>query len=465
MPFPYDSPVLRRRLIALALLASLAHLSGCLQSAQRSTPQQSLQALGPDGKPAMTQQELGALVRAFADKYVEVTSQAFDEMQAKGMAPEARAAAHGRRAFGAASAYSIAAQPNPEVGLLDMVVQVTLEREIWTRGEAELVFAGNAPILMNAYDRLDADAWALAGRIFTEEQLDTLRDAVENWLIANPQQRYLAFVQVDEFARLRDQSALGSVGKTGGLSMLAPINDATRAAEEIRLLGERALYIVQRMPRLARMQVDLFTAGLLLQPETERLLHATDTIPPALESLSKSLGELPDQVRAERAEIVRSVEEAIARQRDEALRALDERAATLGTLIADGRTLVKEAGPLADSVRETAAAADRAVATVDGLLQRIEARPKGADGAAPESHVEALADAAEKLANATRDLDRALANADTLLRSPEWSARISDVSGAAATRINHAGLWGLALIGAFFAGLIAYRRLAPRARA
>lgn len=418
----------------------------------------SIQAVGPDGKPRLTQAELSALVRGFADRYAEICNQALDRIKDQQATPRARVVAQGRKAFGAASVFAIAARPNPEVALLDMVVQVTVEREVYTRGPARDVFGEQAVILEEAYDRLDTEVWALARRVFTEEQLDELVSAVEEWVVANPDQRYLGFVQIENFAKLRQNSSLGAVGSPGGLSMLAPINEATRAADEIRLLGERALFLAQRMPSLVEAQAQLLVYDALGQPEVVEALAGLRAVSVAVEGLSKTINELPEAVRVERASIIADVRLAVAEEREALFEEIETAAADSRTVVADLRAAVDGARPLAADAKDAAAALRDSLATVDRLAASLDP-----DGAGPQPAAASLADANAAL----KELSALLRDSRAMLESGAWAQRVREVDDAASRRITHIGLWGAGLIVLFFGCLVGYRaisgRMTPRA--
>lgn len=449
---------LASRTLAIALAASLLAASGCFQTEKPRAADPSagsIQALGPDGKPRLTQAELSALVRAFADRYTEICNQALDDLKRLVHTPRARAVAQGRKAYGAASMYAIAARPNPEVALLDLAVQVTVEREIYTRGAATEVFAEHASILEEAYDRLDADVWALAARVFTEAQLDELRDAIEQWLVDNPNQRYLGFVQVDNFARFRQNSSLGDVGSPGGLSMLAPINEATRAADEIRLLGERALYVAQRMPLLVEAQAELLVYNSLGQPEVAQASERLELLSDSLSLLASKIDSLPETIAEERGKALQGAAEILAKEREAIVGQLNVATGDARAAIADLRETVGGAGPLASDAKEAAAALRDALATVDRLAMTLDP-----DGAGPERMSLPNAE------HALQELGAVLRETRTLLESESWGKRVGDIDDAAGRRVNHAGLVGAGLLILCFSLALAYRvaasRLVPR---
>jgi len=88
---------------------------------------------GSKKQPAyvMTEAELQAQVMAFADRYVSVISAASLEYDAQSSSPENRGIIRSQIVYSIANAFIIAAEPDPDAALLDLVVMVTLGRVIF----------------------------------------------------------------------------------------------------------------------------------------------------------------------------------------------------------------------------------------------------------------------------------------------------------------------------------------------
>jgi hypothetical protein len=79
----------------------------------------------------MTEAELQAQVMAFADRYVSIISAASLEYDARSPSPENRGIIRSQIVYSIANAFIIAADPDPDAALLDLVVMVTLGRIIF----------------------------------------------------------------------------------------------------------------------------------------------------------------------------------------------------------------------------------------------------------------------------------------------------------------------------------------------
>ncbi len=455
---------LRRVALGFFFALAVAAAPSCVSTGLRDDKSPgSLQALGPEGRPRLTQAEVGGLVRSFADKYVAVVNQAITEMMERTSDPAARAVAQRRRLASASSAYSIAATPNPEVALLDLAVLVTVEREIIVRGDMHDAFGDLVNILTNAYDKVDSDVWGLVSRVFTPQQTEELTDAIERWLTANPDLKDASFIRVEEFAKLRSESTLSRVGQPGGLSMLAPINEATRAADDIRQLGERALFLTQRLPQVIRWQAELLVGDALGDPRSLAALGNVKGVGDGVSRLAATLEELPAEVQRERRETIRAVRDTVAAERDAAIALVDERTATLSQLLREARGALADADGLSARLTAAAESARLSLDAVERLAGRfVAAEPDPTDRGAPTA--KAYLASIDALATAADRLSESLAASERLLASNDMARHTQTISTAAEARINQVTRSVVIVIASFFACLAAYRLVTVRAR-
>lgn len=398
------------------------------------------------------------MVRAYADKYVAVMNQALSEMMSRTQDADARALAARRRLGSASSAYSIAAQPNPEVSLLDMAVLVTVEREMIVRGDLQEAFGEDTRLLTDAYDKVDSDIWDLVRRVYSPAQIDELTDAIERWLTANPDLRDATFIRVDDFAKLRAESTLSRVGRPGGLSMLAPINEATRAADDIRLLGERAMFLTQRLPQVIRWQAELLVSTSLGDPRVQGVVGEVRTLSATVADLVSSLNRLPAEVRDEREAIIRETESAIIRQRDGLISAIEGKSETLRVLLEDARAAMRESDALTSRLGAAAESARAAAESADRLVSRFAGGPDGAGGiAASLRPMEEYLRQTERLAVTASHLNEALAAAERLLAQD--AGALTRFEKAADERISRIVRGAVIVVIVFFTCLASYRLL------
>ena len=83
------------------------------------------------------------------------------------------------------SVYTIAAQPNPQVGLLDMVAVTTLGRMIY-EDNIRRKYGKSTDVLVDGFRQLEMDIWRIAAKVLTKEQQAELRQLILYWRKNNP---------------------------------------------------------------------------------------------------------------------------------------------------------------------------------------------------------------------------------------------------------------------------------------
>jgi len=110
----------------------------------------------------MAQEELQAAVISYADRFIATVGQAAFDFEKKLPTPEARLIASARKVYSLSSVTEIAAGPNPGAALLDLVVITTLNRIVWEDYWRPEVFGMPATIIVDAFKKMENDAWHLA---------------------------------------------------------------------------------------------------------------------------------------------------------------------------------------------------------------------------------------------------------------------------------------------------------------
>jgi len=84
---------------------------------------------------------------------------------------------------------------------LDLVVSATLQSTVWIdENRAEEVFGDRAPILIRALRTMRVEAWELAAKLLTQDQLEQLDYIIIEWRRLHPEVEDVAFVKFDTFA-------------------------------------------------------------------------------------------------------------------------------------------------------------------------------------------------------------------------------------------------------------------------
>ena len=252
----------------------------------------------------MTQEELQAAVISYANRFIATVGQAAFRFEEKLPTPEARLIASARKVYSLSAVTEIAAGPNPGAALLDLVVTATLNRMVWEDYWRPQVFGMPATIIVDAFKKMENEAWHLASQVMTPQQLKELRDLILDWNAANPGQVAVDYIRFSDFGDLGKKPNLKEIQKPGGL--LAPIREATQAADEVRRTSERAMFLLAKMQLIAGFQVELVYKQLVMQPEVVKILEDVTKFRETSERFAVLLEKLPETVAGERKAVMKA---------------------------------------------------------------------------------------------------------------------------------------------------------------
>jgi hypothetical protein len=190
----------------------------------------------------LTQLQLQAELMSFADRLMTFLAQSTRDPEIR-QDPLLFADLH----FIMTSAETIAASPNPEVGLLDMVVLTTLGRMIYEEHYHQQYGDVVQPAI-KALRELEVDIWRIASKVLTLAEQQDLRDLIHAWRRSHPTQTAFAYIRFSDFAEERQTFTLAEANKARGL--FKSVQEATQKVDEIRLVAERGIYLATRMPLL-----------------------------------------------------------------------------------------------------------------------------------------------------------------------------------------------------------------------
>jgi hypothetical protein len=270
--------------------------------------------------------------------------------------------------------------------------------------------------------RLEADIWALGARVLAPEQLAALRGLIDAWLHENPDQEYVADIRLDDFAAEHGEKQLAAAWTSGsipGLSLVPEVDKAAAAADEMRLLLERYLVYIRRLPGILRWETQQAYYQFILQPELSQLLANADQVAASTERIAAFAEGLPEE--------------------EERLRALS----------ADLRQTILAGTEMATLV-------DQALGSADAFLVGIEERRR------PGGRRFDIIDwqnTAIELGVASRNLNESLAQINALVSSEGWSRNLPQLvetleraESETEEAVDHAFRQALVLIGVFLAG-------------
>ena len=410
----------------------LVGVPGCIfrPAAPGGAPAISITKEDGDG---LTTPKLQSLVLDFADRYMAMVSAASDDLQRADASPDMRRRARVLKLNYCSAVYAIASNPNPEVGLLDMVVHVSLIRSNLNDGTSWKSLGENVKILRAAFDHLHAEVWGLAKQALSDEQAMDLAQMIEEWRISNPQYKYTAYVRFSDFAGLRYRSRLHDVNKglinLGRLDPLAPIDDATREIQRSRFLAERALFLAQRLPTLMRWQGEVLGDELLTTPEMKQSLESFKSMSQATTRASAAVENIPA--------LLESREKALRELVAESRKAFAEGAALMDGVQKSSASLEK----LTQEARETTVQVNTAIKSTDALLERFSATTKPTRFA-----IEKYSDAFTKAEGAATALDKLATTVGKLTERPDFKQNMEGLSAETDEKIDRASLRGRELI-------------------
>jgi len=308
------------------LFVAILLVSGC--SLLRA-PQTVVHTVVPKG--AATQpdpMQLQIQIERFADNFSLQTAAALDDYAKKSGTESARVEVLQLKLVSVSAVTGIASGPNPNANLLDMVAVVSLSRmsveDRWKK-------ATNQAALdhwLATSRHLESNIWQLAAVVLKPAHVDELRQTIDQWSEQNPQARDTFFARPQEFASIvthssKKEADLNSVFGLMNLDPMAGLDPAVREITLSRMMAERAMFTLQRMPFLLRFQTEFLTYQLTDQPEVRLALTnvsilagSADRISRATESVSETAAQLPDRISTERKEILIALEQQEGKLRD-----------------------------------------------------------------------------------------------------------------------------------------------------
>ena len=458
---PHSVNVTRRSIAPAALAAALV-LGACANegSTRRSAPQsETARRMAANQLTAESLQELNF---AFADRYTTLIAAACDSIIENNPDPAERAAAARVKISYVTSIYDVVTSNDPISQVVDLTLVITLQSQVFIDdARAEDMFGERAEPLVTAIRRSREDIWALAGRLFSVEEQDLFDRLIWSWRRKNQHIDFVGLVRFDEFATERARNILNEAKSSGGL--FAPVDDARRAVEEARILGERVFFMAKRMPTIIEWQVMAAGDALISHPEINRTIESHLTIAPALNNVAGSIDGLGDELDTQRAALLAGVDERLARAGE-----LTEAAIARVQSLADHvEPALGAAAPLVADLRAAADSLNASAVTAERIVQRLTVPPD--DPRFQPFNINEYAAAAQNLADAARELQSTLDRTDDLLAADTLNTtieahRLALVADASA--LIDRLFWRLvALLVLAFALFAGYRWITRRPRA
>jgi hypothetical protein len=174
------------------------------------------------------------------------------------------------------SAVEIAAGPFAGVNLLDMMAFIRLSRAALERHWIPELYGEEGAGLREVFARSEAELRELAQTALTMEQRDQLDQIIDGWLEENPEQVRVEGIRLTDFSAQAGTAAAATAAKAKGL--LASVTSATQTANQALLVSERALFLLNRMPFLWRLQARLAAREMVRDVPLDRFLQKAQTL-------------------------------------------------------------------------------------------------------------------------------------------------------------------------------------------
>ena len=249
------------------------------------------------GAGTLTLIELQSMLMGYADRFNNTLIDAFVRFNETGPSPKARFYVLNDMVYTQASVFTLAAEPNPEKALLDMVVLTMLGRIIY-QDNLRRKYGKPVEIMAVAYRQLEKNIWAIAANVLSGAQQEELRRRILSWRKSNPYKLKFNLIRFDDFAADRHSSSLVEKKKAGGL--FKSVDKATEQIEEMRMVTERGMYLGSRLPLLIGNFSQAWMNEMILNPEVQKILDDVKTFSAVSKRLASVTEKLPADFAKER---------------------------------------------------------------------------------------------------------------------------------------------------------------------
>jgi hypothetical protein len=434
--------------ISLAAIVSCASFGG--SSARRN------EGPSPADSSRKTESEVQSELMAFADRYFAAALDIAKILERALETPQSRHTAAMARLIALVTVTDIAASPNPGAALLDMTVFVTLRRMVWEDYWMPEVYGDAGLPVQDILIELEDDIWEIAADVYTPEQLTELRGLIDNWRSRHPDARAVDFMRLTKLGDARQVHRLIDAGRPGG--MLAPVKEANRELDEMRLLAERLAFMATRMQLMLSLQVEMATAKLATQPEVRQLLEDSRTFAEVSDRVAEAFATLVVDLPEERRAAIDQILSGLREEREQILAELTAEDGEVRSTLGDFRDTFDSGHRLAETLNEAVLSMDRMVTR---MLEGEPARPF--DIMDYKATVEETTKTVQELQAALDTIERILGSTVTdeeLNTILEGANRFEDE--VVNEVLDRAFFRGVALIIVFFIVLTIYRLLIRR---
>lgn len=317
---------------------------------------------------SLTRKELAQKLRRLAMSYLGEVPEACEQIADANPSLDQRLLALRIRVNSSDSVISIAADPDPQVALLNMVTVLTLQR-MFAEERGQEFFGELASFYINAAKRMEDEVWKLASQVLDEDERTQLRELITAYRKDHPGELYVWWVRFSEFSAYKEQFSIASIGQ-GIVDVFVPVGSAVSGLETTSDIAERATWLAARQAMILQWRAELIYLQTLSAPETDRLLRD-------VERVSETIDALPQRIATEREAIFKEIE-----NQEAALSKLIKQA---NETVGEVNATVKEAKEIAGQIDSTMKTAERTVGQVQTTIDKADQSIAKAKAILPET--------------------------------------------------------------------------------
>lgn len=189
---------------------------------------------------------------------------------------------------------SLALGSDPAGALVDMYVYIGLAAwscENRATARSELLVLDCSRTYGAVKDRVQS----VADEIMTPKQRQELDALIDDFKTAHPNRLSIGLMRLTELARLSGNKV--RILEAAAPDMLSPVTDAARQLEQARLLGNRVIWLLSRLPTSAGWEAQTVVRTALESDEVEHALQHADRLGDRLDAARAALGALDGRVQ------------------------------------------------------------------------------------------------------------------------------------------------------------------------
>ena len=379
----------------------------------------------------MTEAELQSRVMGFSDRFAAILTQALENYDEQAPIPERRRVVVGDSAYAMTTAFTIAAEADPDAALLDMTVMVTLGRLVYEENWQKKWGSEIHPIAAG-YRTAEEDIWEITSLVLQPDQQQNLRSLITEWREKHPDLTTFYQIRFSDFAADRRKSKLSRAEK--GRGVFKSVEVATQQVEEMRLLAERGMFLATRLPLLTGVLADRWLSQIMINPDVEDLMSDMHDFSEVSRRFADLAEDVPGHIAVERQKAIEQVMgdlDTLSRKTiDRVMARVEiEREAAINQLVGEISKERKQAiedflaeeeriGGMLSDLEQTLSSGNELLKTTDTLLEKLDAET-ASDQPSEPFDIGDYRDTATEVSGAARELTSLVNATSELLTSSD----------------------------------------------